>query len=355
MPSKSRSSRKSGKGEAEHASPNGVELSNRSKGSDLGNGQSEDAPHIPVMLEECLDLLNIRPGRTYLDATAGAGGHLLRIAGDAGKGSTIFGVDRDRYAIERLQKLVPGNVRLIHSNYSQFRQNLSEQGVTTIDGGILADLGVSSMQLDEAERGFSFLRNGPLDMRMDQSKGQTAEDLLNTASEHELADIIFRYGEERFSRQIARSIVYHRPIKTTGELSDLVGNTLRKFQKQKSWKDSAGPSKHPATRTFQAIRMAVNEELQCLEKFLEDALAMLAPGARLVVITFHSLEDRMVKQFLRTASASCVCPPRQPVCTCNKTSQLLIITRKPLVADEKEVLANVRSRSAKLRAAEKLV
>ncbi len=353
MPSKSKSFRKSGKGEAENVSPNGTY--SPKPGGDDNASDHEEAPHIPVMLEECLELLNIRPGKVYVDATAGAGGHLLRIAGDAGQESTIFGVDRDRYAIERLQELVPTNVRLIHSNYAQMRQRLADQGVTTIDGGILADLGMSSMQLDEAERGFSFLRDGPLDMRMDQSKGQTAEDLLNTASEHELADIIFRYGEERFSRQIARSIVYHRPIKTTGELSDLVSNTLRKFQKQKTWKDGSGQSKHQATRTFQAIRMAVNEELQCLEKFLEDALAMLAPGARLAVITFHSLEDRMVKQFLRTASASCICPPRQPVCTCNKTSQLLIITRKPLVANEKEVLANVRSRSAKLRAAEKLV
>lgn len=324
---------------------------------DLSNNSErahDNKPHIPVMLEETLELLNLRPGKTYVDATAGAGGHLLRIASDTGSTSTVYGIDRDLSAIERLKGLVPGNVQLIHSNYSDMRSKLAELGVHTIDGGIMADLGVSSMQLDEAHRGFSFMRNGPLDMRMDQSRGETAENLLNTIDERDLADIIFRYGEERFARRIARDIVQHRPIKTTGQLSAIVANTLRKSQKPKFKRDQGEASKHPATRTFQAIRIAVNQELQSLEKFLEDACAMLAPGARLVVLTFHSLEDRLVKQFLRSAAVSCVCPPRQPLCTCNKKSQLLIITRKPLVAGGEEVLANVRSRSAKLRAGEKL-
>lgn len=314
----------------------------------------DNKPHIPVMLEETLELLNLRPGKTYVDATAGAGGHLLRIASDTGPGSTVYGIDRDISAIERLNGLVPGNVKLIHSNYSDMRSKLAELGVHTIDGGIMADLGVSSMQLDEAHRGFSFMRNGPLDMRMDQTRGETAENLLNTIDEQELADIIFRYGEERFARRIARDIVRQRPIKSTGQLSAIVANTLRKSQKPKFRRDQGEASKHPATRTFQAIRIAVNQELQSLEKFLDDACAMLAPGARLVVLTFHSLEDRLVKQFLRSAAVTCVCPPRQPLCTCNKKSQLLIITRKPLVAGGEEVLANVRSRSAKLRAGEKL-
>lgn len=317
--------------------------------------QSQKAPHIPVMLEESMAHLNLQSGKTYVDATAGAGGHLLRIAHGAGKGSTVFGIDRDVDAISRLRGLVPDNVKLIHSNYSRMKEELAALDIHTIDGGILADLGVSSMQLDEAHRGFSFMHEGPLDMRMDQSRGQTAEELLNSVSENELADIIFQYGEERFGRQIARAIVNQRPIKTTRQLSDLVASTLRKSQKQKGRRDQGGMSKHPATRTFQAIRIAVNEELKCLEKFLEDSVKLLAPGARLVVITFHSLEDRLVKQFLRRESASCVCPPRQPLCTCNKKSQLLIITRKPVVASGEEVLANVRSRSAKLRAGEKLV
>lgn len=319
-----------------------------------GETSHDNAPHTPVMLQETLELLNLRPGKTYVDATAGAGGHLLRIASDTGSTSTVYGVDRDVSAIERLKGLVPGNVKLIHSNYSDIRAKLSELGVHTIDGGIIADLGVSSMQLDEAHRGFSFMRDGPLDMRMDQSSGETAENLLNTIDERDLADIIFRYGEERYARRIARDIVQQRPIKTTGQLSAIVANTLRKSQKPNYRRDQGEASKHPATRTFQAIRIAVNQELQCLEKFLDDACAMLAPGARLVVLTFHSLEDRLVKQFLRSAAVSCVCPPRQPLCTCNKKSQLLIITRKPLVAGGEEVLANVRSRSAKLRAGEKL-
>ena len=319
------------------------------------NEQELPPPHIPVMLKESMELLNLTEGKTYVDATAGAGGHLLSIAHGAGSNSTVYGIDRDTDAIGRLRGLVPDNVKLIHSNYSRMKEELATLNIHTIDGGILADLGVSSMQLDEPHRGFSFMNDGPLDMRMDQSRGMTAEELLNSLSENELADIIFRYGEERFGRQIARVIVRQRPIKTTRQLSDLVASTLRKFQKQKGRGEKGGFSKHPATRTFQAIRIALNEELQSLEKFLEDAVSLLAPGARLVVITFHSLEDRLVKQFLRSESTSCVCPPRQPLCTCNKKSQLLIITRKPVVATGEEVLANVRSRSAKLRAGEKLV
>lgn len=313
------------------------------------SGFSSDDPHIPVMLKECLELLQIVPGKTYLDATAGAGGHLMRIAQAAGSSSTVFGIDRDLSAIEDLQRRVPDNVQLLHGNYSSIKEALSARGVTTIDGGILADLGVSSMQVDEPERGFSFMREGPLDMRMDRTSGDTAEYMLNTYSEQELADIIYRYGEERLSRPIAKAIVRERPIKNTLQLAEIISGTLRKFQRGK-----IDHSKHPATRTFQAIRMAVNEELSSLQKFLEDSVNLLAPGARIVVITFHSLEDRLVKQFLRTAATGCICPPRQPMCTCDKKPELLIITRKPVVANEQEVLANARSRSAKLRAGEKL-
>lgn len=318
------------------------------RSSDLRRSQP-DAPHKPVLLKESLDLLRVTPGRIYVDATAGAGGHLLPITRIAGRTSTVYGIDRDLDAITNLRASVPDNVVLIHSNYILIKEKLAEFGVTTVDGGIIADLGVSSMQLDQAERGFSFQKEGPLDMRMDRTRGNTAEYLINTLGERELADIIYRFGEERYNKQIARSIVHARPIKNTLQLSEIVSRTLRKFQRGRP-----DISKHPATRTFQALRMAVNEELQCLEKFLEDSLSLLSPGARLVIITFHSLEDRLVKQFLRSKSLSCVCQPRQPVCTCNQKAQLLIITRKPVVAGDAEILANVRSRSAKLRAGEKL-
>jgi 16S rRNA (cytosine1402-N4)-methyltransferase len=329
------------------------------------NASGPGEKHVPVLLYEALDQLNIRPGKLYVDATTGGGGHLSAIlersragaAAESGK-SSVIGIDRDVYALDALRERFDDSVRLIHSNFSEIKDRLNEIGVSTVDGGILADLGVSSMQLDEAPRGFSFLRDGPLDMRMDPTQLITAEQLINTMSERELADIIFRYGEERFSRQIARDIVRNRPLHTTSELADVVSKSLRYQRKRISGRSKnrmhEGDSSHPATRTFQAIRIAVNNELGSLEKFLEDAVALLAPGAKLVVITFHSLEDRVVKQFLRHAATACVCPPRQPVCTCHHKPELLIITRKPIVAGEKEVLANVRSRSAKLRAGEKL-
>ncbi|MBX9692914.1 MAG: 16S rRNA (cytosine(1402)-N(4))-methyltransferase RsmH, partial [Cyanobacteria bacterium] len=214
---------------------------------------------------------------------------------------------------------------------------------------------------DEAERGFRFLRDGPLDMRMDTTGKVTAEHLINELSEKDLADIIFRYGEERLSRRIARVIVENRPVLSTSQLADLVSRTLRKFQvrssskrKGKSGQPYSAIPRHLATRTFQALRIAVNDELGSLENFLEESVQMMAPGARLAIISFHSLEDRIVKQFLRTKAVACICPARQPVCTCGKKPELEIITRKPIVADKEELLANMRSRSAKLRAAEKL-
>lgn len=359
-----------------------------------GQAEGEDAEkHVPVLLRETLDGLNLRKGLIYVDVTAGGGGHLrgmqerLKAAdsqeaarigleivsenesktesatgvesGDESKGtSRVIGIDRDLHSLNALRDRVGPDVTLIHANFAEITEKLSEIGVNTVTGGILADLGVSSMQLDQAERGFSFMKDGPLDMRMDPTQGFSAEDLINKSSEHELADIIYKYGEERFSRQIAREIVRMRPLHTTSELADVVSRSLR-YQKQRTAghgknRSASGDSLHLATRTFQAIRIAVNNELESLEKFLQDATALLAPGARLAVITFHSLEDRMVKQFLRSAATECICPPRQPVCTCHHNSEMLIITRKPIVADEKEVLANVRSRSAKLRLGQKL-
>lgn len=326
---------------------------NSDKSGSTTDGQAGFA-HLPVLFDEALDLLNIQPGKTYVDATAGAGGHLLGIAGRMqtdGKDlqGRLIGIDRDQKSLENLRSRITSGIQLAHANYEEIKSVLTTFGINTVSGGILADLGVSSMQLDEPERGFSFLRDGPLDMRMDPSQRVTASQLINNLSEYELAEIIFRYGEERHSRLIARNIIKARPLQTTLQLADVVARSLRRFQQGGKSKDSS----HPATRTFQAIRIAVNDELASLQNFLDVAIDLLEPGARLVVITFHSLEDRLVKQILRLHAAECVCPPRQPVCTCQQKSEMLIITRKPVVANEKEVLANVRSRSAKLRAGEK--
>lgn len=327
----------------------------------------EDGPasqkHVPVLLHETIDALNIRPGKVYVDATAGGGGHLSAIweklslagGGESSGRPNLIGIDRDGDVISDLHSRFADRVKLVRSNFAEIKEALAGEGVRTVDGGILADLGVSSMQLDQPERGFSFLREGPLDMRMDARQPLTAERLINSYSEEELAKIIYEYGEEKFSRSIARAIVKERPLHTTSQLADVVSRNVRHQRKRISKSNRYDPElQHPATRTFQAIRIAVNDELASLEKFLADCLSILAPGARLAVITFHSLEDRTVKQFLRRAASSCVCPPRLPVCTCHHQPEMLIITRKPIVAEEKEVLANIRSRSAKLRAGEKL-
>lgn len=335
------------------------------------------ADHTAVLLEEALTWLNIQPGLTYIDATAGAGGHLSRILAASGGTGRVAAIDRDIQSLTKLQERFAGApVRslisaagreevfstataavaagalpyLVHANYSDVKAVVASLGLSTVSGGILADLGVSSMQLDNPERGFSFIEDGPLDMRMDPTAHTTAAQLINKLSERELADIIYRYGEERMSRPIARAIANARPLHTTLELANVVSRVVRHFQKGHRSKDSS----HPATRTFQAIRIAVNDELTSLETFLGDAISVLAPGARLAVITFHSLEDRLVKQFLRTAASPCICPPRYPICACNKTAVMKVLTPKPVAPSEKEVLANPRSRSAKLRVGEKV-
>lgn len=309
--------------------------------------ESDSRPfsHQPVMLEQTLDLLNVRPGKLYVDATAGAGGHLREI--HKRSQSAVIGIDRDLRSLNRLRAEMPAEVKLAHSNFDDIDEVVHSFGLSTVSGGILADLGVSSMQLDDPDRGFSFLRDGPLDMRMDPTGPVTAADLVNAMKEKDLADIIYKYGEERQSRLIARRIAEARPITTTGQLADIVSRCVRR-----QYGKNADTS-HPATRTFQALRIAVNNELDSLTTFLRKSISLLEPGARIVVITFHSLEDRAVKQIFRDAAATCVCPPRQPICTCGRKPELLIITRKPVVADEQEVLANPRSRSAKLRAGEK--
>jgi 16S rRNA (cytosine1402-N4)-methyltransferase len=341
------------------------------------NPDTQELQHVSVLLAQAIDLLDIRPGRTYIDATAGAGGHLSEIlkrlkeqSETAAPNSVesdhplVIGIDRDEDNLSRLRKRLPKEqVQLFHANFTDIREVAERAGLSTINGGILADLGVSSMQIDQPERGFSFNKDGPLDMRMDKSQTLTAWDVVNTWSEEDLANIIFEYGEERYSRSIAKNIIRARPVETTLQLAHIVARSVRysgaarKAQHKRKSKGEAGKnfdSSHPATRTFQAIRIAVNDELGSLKKFLEAAVALLEPDARLVVITFHSLEDRMVKQIFRQMALSCHCPPRQPQCTCDAKADLLIITKKPIVADSAEVLANIRSRSAKLRAGIKI-
>ncbi len=303
-------------------------------------------PHTPVLLNEAIEYLNVLPGKLYVDATCGAGGHLSSILAKAG--SNVIGIDRDQSALAIAKARVKDKAQLVHANYSDIKSVLQGLDIDTVDGGILADLGVSSMQFDEAARGFSFSADGPLDMRMDQSQAFSAYNLVNEWQENELADIIYKYGEERHSRRIARRIVQARPIESTAQLARIVAGSIF------AGKGGARHEHiHPATRTFQALRIAVNDELGHLEKFLREAIDILSPSARIVIITFHSLEDRLVKQIFRQAASPCICPPRQPVCTCNKKAELLVITGKPTLADNKEVLANPRARSAKLRAGEK--
>ena len=321
--------------------------------SDVANEQQ----HIPVLAKEVLELLNVREGPlTWVDATAGGGGHLSLIIERAGPHATVVGADRDSTALHRLtakpdlaSKFVP-----IHSNFCDLGSALQEAGVSTVSGGILADLGVSSLQLNDAARGFSFTHDGPLDMRMDSSAPTTAEQLINELSEEELSKIIRDYGEERYHRAIARALARHRPIENTGQLAKIVAGCIYGASNKHKNRSSSLRAIHPATRTFQALRIAVNDELNSLKNFISSALELLSPGARLAIISFHSLEDRIVKQMFKEFASTCICPPRQPICTCRKRSQLLIITAKPTTPNNDEKHANPRSRSAKLRVVEKL-
>lgn len=312
------------------------------------------------MLPEVIEQLAPSGNKIYIDATAGLGGHLSEIAKKLGPGGTAIGIDQDEQALvmcrRRLTQLgfdfKHPRIELVQGNFSDIQQICKRLGIDSIDGGILADIGVSSMQLDDLTRGFSFLHDAPLDMRMNQDPSiQTAADLVNNLSEKDLADILYKYGEERLSRPIARRIVSSRPINTTGELAQIVSSVIGRIQGSKR----GGDKSHPATRTFQALRIAVNDELAVLENFLNSSIRILAPGARIVVISFHSLEDRLIKQIFKEYETSCICPPKHPICTCSKRKELKIITRKPLQPSEKETLANPRSRSAKLRAGERVV
>ena len=302
--------------------------------------------HLTVLLKETVDMLEARPQGTYVDATLGLGGHteeMLRRHEDL----RIIAIDQDFSALELArQRLSPqaGRIDFVNSNFSEIRTVLKDLGVDRVDG-VIADLGLSSLQLDTAERGFSFRFDAPLDMRMDTSSDDpTAAELLESLSEEEIANIIYQFGEERFSRRIARRIVERRengdPVTTTKQLAEIVERSVRRNPKDKI---------HPATKTFQALRIAVNRELEILEQFLIDGIEVLKTDGRLAVITFHSLEDRIVKQTFQKLSGKCFCPPRMPVCICGARKLVDIVTRKPVIPADDEIKQNPRSRSAKLR------
>ncbi|MFY9139533.1 MAG: 16S rRNA (cytosine(1402)-N(4))-methyltransferase RsmH [Thermacetogeniaceae bacterium] len=294
--------------------------------------------HAPVMLKEAVDLLNPQEGGIYVDCTLGGGGHAKEILSRVGETGHLIAFDKDRHAIERSQKVLApylDRVTFMHRDYRFLADVLKELQIDGVDG-ILFDLGVSSYQVLEPERGFSYNYDAPLDMRMDDSSATTAADLVNTLSEQELGDIIYRFGEERWARRIASFIVEQRkkaPIKTTGQLTEIIKTAIPAAARRK------GP--HPARRTFMALRIAVNDELSGIEKGLRAGISFLKAGGRIVVISFHSLEDRIVKRIFREYAAS-------------SQNSLRILTKKPLVPSEQEVLVNPRSRSAKLRAAEKV-
>jgi 16S rRNA (cytosine1402-N4)-methyltransferase len=304
-----------------------------------------------VLLDEAIEALNVSPGGTWLDGTFGGGGHARRILDACAPAGVLVAVDADVAAIERAQTLrrsleEPDRLIPLHTNLSDLARALDSAGIVALDGALL-DLGVSSFQLDTAGRGFSFRHDAPLDMRFDQTQGPSAADLLQELDERELADLVFRYGEERKSRRIAAAIVRARRPETrwtTGMLASLVERTIGR---------KPGATIHPATRTFQALRIAVNRELEALETALDVITDRLRPGGRLVVIAFHSLEDRIVKQFVADASRTCICPPEQPVCTCDTTPRLRRLG-KPTRPAEDERDANSRSRSSIMRVAERV-
>ena len=303
--------------------------------------------HVPVMLEKCIDGLAIRPDGIYVDGTAGGAGHSSAIAERLGENGRLISIDRDPDAVtvatERLS--VYPVAKVVQNNYSNIREVLDSSGVDKVDG-ILLDLGVSSYQLDEGSRGFSYHVDAPLDMRMEKS-GISAADIVNTYSQQELAKIIFEYGEEKFSRRIAENIVKARevsPVETTLQLADIIRNSVPQ---------KARREKNPCKKTFQAIRIAVNGEFEHLSKGLDEAFYSLKSGGRLAVITFHSLEDRLVKQRFAGWCRGCICPPDFPQCVCGRKPEGRLINRKPLEADESELEINNRSRSAKLRIIER--
>lgn len=301
--------------------------------------------HQPVLYQEIIHALRPKNGGRYVDGTLGAGGHAVGLLFESRPSGQLLGLDVDPQALNLArQELVSFGKRAFikMATYLSILEQLATLGWDSVDG-ILLDLGTSSMQFDTAERGFSFLADGPLDMRFDSSNSLTAAEIVNTWPEDEIVDLLFHYGEEPAARRIARAIVRARPIGGTRELAAVIEKALGR----------RGPH-HPATQTFQALRIAVNGELDAVKKILPMAVQALGPGGRLAVISFHSLEDRLVKEYFRRESKDCLCPPRQPVCTCGHKASIKEITRRPITPSEEETNRNPRARSAKLRVAEKL-
>lgn len=307
--------------------------------------------HKSVLLQECIDALNIRPDGIYLDGTLGGAGHSSQIARRLTEGGRLIGVDRDRTALAAAKEcLAPyaDRVTLVHSNFAEIDAILDSLGIPAVDG-MLFDLGVSSPQLDDASRGFSYMADAPLDMRMDKDDALTAGEVVNTWPQGELRRILYDYGEERYAPQIAAAICRARekaPVETTLELVDIIRSAMPA--------QALREKQHPAKRSFQAIRIAVNDELGAVSRMMQAAVGRLNPGGRLAVITFHSLEDRIVKSEMQQAARGCTCPPEFPVCVCGKKPLVKLVTRKPIVSGPAELEENPRARSAKLRVAEKL-
>ena len=307
---------------------------------------SGDFSHVSVLLSETIEGLDIKPEGVYIDGTCGGGGHSSEIAKRL-SGGKLIGIDRDPDAVKAAsERLAEYNAKVVLGNYSDIGEIAAAEGIVSADG-VLLDLGVSSHQLDTPERGFSYRLDAPLDMRMSKA-GRTAADLINELPEEELSRIMFEYGEEKFSRRIAAEIIRQReinPVRTTGELAEIIGKAVpAKFKRDKN----------PCKKAFQAFRIAVNGEFEHLSRGLEDAFGLLKSGGRLCVITFHSLEDRIVKQKFASFCKGCICPPDFPQCVCGRTPQGKLVNRKPIEPSEEELAANNRSRSAKLRIIEKI-
>ena len=307
--------------------------------------------HKSVLLQECIDALNIRPDGIYLDGTLGGAGHSSQIARRLTEGGRLIGVDRDRMALAAAkERLAPyaDRVTLVHSNFAEIDAILDSLGIPAVDG-MLFGLGVSSPLLDDASRGFAYMADAPLDMRMDKDDVLTAGEVVNTWPQGELRRILYDYGEERYAPQIAAAICRARekaPVETTLELVDIIRSAMPA--------QALREKQHPAKRSFQAIRIAVNDELGAVSRMMQAAVGRLNPGGRLAVITFHSLEDRIVKSEMQQAARGCTCPPEFPVCVCGKKPLVKLVTRKPIVSGPAELEENPRARSAKLRVAEKL-
>lgn len=302
--------------------------------------------HTPVMTPEVLGALNVQPGGRYIDATLGEGGHSKSILSAADPGGQVLGLDADPEAVAVATERLAGGggtFLALNVNFRDIRATALRYEFVPVHG-ILFDLGVSSLQLDREDRGFSFRRADPLDMRFSFDQQLTASDIVNDYAESELADLIFHLGEDRAARRIARAIVRNRPISTSLELAELIGKVNPR----------RGRRTNPATRTFQAIRIAVNDELSALETALEQAVSLLGQSGRLAVISYHSLEDRIVKNFIRKQASDCICPPGTPVCGCDHLATVKVITKRPIVPTEAEVDSNRRARSAKLRVAERI-